>query len=151
MVCAIIAGAVELYEKRTVFVLEPLLPDKSGAMHGRLRPAMDIVLQVGVILFRLAAIAGAGFCLWRFHPVFWGYLHLLGTEVVDVFIPSGKSETPMGLFTILSAGLVGPGLAVAGIMLAAANKYLLPATVYLIGTYFFFYNVLLPAFVYSKF
>src|ERR1051326_678618 len=78
MVCAIIAGAVELYEKRTVFVLEPLLPDKSGAMHGRLRPAMDI-------------------------------------------------------------------------MLPAANKYLLPATVYLIGTYFFFYNVLLPAFVYSKF
>jgi len=36
-------------------------------------------------------------------------------------------------------------------MLAAANKYLVPATLYLIGTYFFFYNVLLPAFVYSKF
>jgi len=151
IVCATIAGAIELYDKRTVFVLEPLRHDKSGAIHGRLRSAMDIVLQLYVILFRLAVIAGAGFWLWRFHPYFWAYLHQLGTDLIEMLIRSGKSETPSGLFIILSVGLVGPGLAVAGTMLAAANKYLVPATLYLIGTYFFFHNVLLPAFVYSKF
>jgi hypothetical protein len=135
VVCAIIAGALELYDKRTVFVREPLLHDKSGAIHGRLRSALDIGLQLGVILLRLAVIAYAGFWLWTFHLLFWFALHRLGTNVIGVFIPSGTNVRPIALFTILIGGIIGPGFAVAAIMLAAANKYLVLALLAMAGTY----------------
>jgi hypothetical protein len=129
MVCAIIAGALELYDKRTVFVIEARLPDKTGTVHRRLRSAINI-------LFRLVLIATAGMWLWVFSGIL-PYLYRRVPDVIHAFTPGGKKVEPIVVFMIFVGGVIGPGLAVAATMLAASNKYLVLAILYLVGAYFF--------------
>lgn len=132
MVFDIVAGALALYEKRTVFVMPTLHRDKSGAraVLGRLRAAINI-------LFRLAIIGYLGFGLWTFSDIIWFYLHQLVLHIIDVFAPGATKLRPIALFTILGGSLVGPGHALAAIVLAAANKYLALAVLSIGVAYFF--------------
>src|SRR5690242_360771 len=91
-VCAIIAGALELYDKRTVFVIEALLPDKTGTVHRWLRSAINILL-------RLVLIATAGMWLWVFSGILL-YLYGRVPAVIHAFTPGGKRVGPIVLFMI---------------------------------------------------
>jgi hypothetical protein len=130
MVFGVVAGAIALYEERTLFVMEALYHDGSGAVQGRLRSAINI-------LFRLVIIAIAGIWLWIFSDLIWFYLHRVVPEVIDVFTPGGRKVGPINLFTLFGGGVVGPGLALAAIVLAAANKYLALAALSAVASYFF--------------
>jgi hypothetical protein len=130
MILGVVAGVIALYEKRTVFVMGALHRDESGAVQGRLRSAMKI-------LFRLVIIAYVGTQLWIFSDLIWFYLHRLVPEVIDVLTPGGRKVEPIELFALFGGGVVGPGLALAAILLAAANKYLALAALSAVASYFF--------------
>lgn len=132
MVFEIVVGAIALYEKRTVFVMPTLRRDKSGAraVLGWLGTAINI-------LFRLAIIGYLAFGLWTFSDVIRFYLHQLVLHIVDVFAPGAMKLRPIALFTVFGGSLVGPGNALAAIVLAAANKYLVLAALSIAVSYFF--------------
>ncbi|HEY1475746.1 MAG TPA: hypothetical protein VGF53_16845 [Pseudolabrys sp.] len=130
MVSGIVIGAIALYEKRTVFVIGALHRDESGAVHGRLRSAINI-------LFRLAIIAFVGLLLWTTSDIIWFWLHRLVriAEGREVFTLGWRKIVPLDLFTLFG-GVLLPGSALAAIVLAAANKYLALAVLSAIASYF---------------
>ena len=132
MVSGIVVGAIALYEKRTVFVILALHRDESGAVHGRLRLAINT-------LFRLAIIAFVGLLLWTTSGIIWFWLHRLVriAEGRDVFTLGWRKIVPLDLF-MLFGGVLLPGFALAAIVLAAANKYLTLAALSAVASYFFF-------------
>src|ERR1051326_4103506 len=89
MIFGVVAGAVALYGKRTVFVMPALHRDKSGA-----RAVLGWLRAVINILFRLAIMAYVATLLWAFSELFWFYLHRLVPEVIDVFIPGWSKLRP---------------------------------------------------------
>ena len=128
MVLGVVAGAIALYEKRTVFVIA-LHRDESGAIRGRLRPAINI-------LFRLVIIIIVGIHLWVFSDLIWNCLHRLVPQVIAGFTPGGRKAEPIVVFALFGGGIVGPGLALAAILLAAANKYLALAAFSAVASHF---------------
>src|SRR5262249_37802279 len=106
--------------------------DESGVVHGRLRLAINI-------LFRLAIIAFVSLLLWTTSDIIWFWLHRLVriAEGRDVFTLGLSKIVPLDLFTLFG-GVLLPGFALAGIVLAAANKYLALAALSAVASYFFF-------------
>ena len=104
MVLGIVVGGKALYEKRTLFVMEAPHRDKSGAVQGRLRSAINV-------FFQLVIIAIVGSWLLAFSDIIWFWLHRLVPEVINVFTPGGRKVEPIIRFATFGGGVVGPGLA----------------------------------------
>ena len=87
------------------------------------------------ILLRLIIIIVAGFAIWQFSDGFSLNMEILATLDARWF----------NILFALSEGVLGPVLAITAIVLAAANRHLLPATI-IAGLAIVFYVLPVAAF-----